>query len=80
MLLSQLLGTVYYLPFSKDSQTVSLPDIDEPLPPTWKALQVRNFTIIFVALNLSLGTFLQCLRLQTALAGLPDVLLSRRPA
>ena len=76
MLLLEMLGTVYYLPFSKDSQTVKLPHIDDPLPPTWKALQVRKFTIIFVAFNRSLGTFLQCLRMQTALAGLPDVLLS----
>ena len=46
-----LLGTVYYLPFSQDSKPLGLPDIDQPLPPTWKALQVRNFLILFLVFN-----------------------------
>ena len=44
-------GTVYYLPFSQDSKPSRLPDIDQPLPPSWKALQVRNFLILFLAFN-----------------------------
>ena len=51
LVIIKTLGTVYYLPFSKDRQKVRLPDIDDPLPPSWKALQVRNFAIIFVAFN-----------------------------
>jgi len=42
---SLISGTVYYLPFSKDSQTVKLPHIDDPLPPTWKALQGPFFNV-----------------------------------